>query len=321
MPMRSLAAATTKLNIPGISIETAIKATDKGEMIKAFKEKHVESPEYCIVESEFELQQVIYKFSLPVILKPTDNSGSRGVVIVKTITEIKEAFNYSFNLSRSGKVIVEEFMEGNEVSVEVMVVNEIVNVLAVTDKLTTSAPYFVEVGHNQPSLIDSNNIERIKDLTCRAIQAIGIKNGPVHVEIMLTKRGPKMIELGARMGGDCISTHLVPLSTGIDMIKATIDVSLGKKPDISSIFHKGSAIRYFTTQAGTISSISGLDDAKRLHGIKEIIFTKNVGDKIKTIQSSVDRIGFIIAQGTDAEEAINICELARNQINIEIKSE
>ena len=199
-----------------------------------------------------------------------------------------------------------------------MAVNGTVNILQVTDKLTTGAPHFVEMGHSQPSQLGKENVEAIKDLAVRAVKAVGISNGPAHVEIMLTAKGPKMIELGARMGGDCITTHLVPLSTGIDMIKATIDICLGNIPDIEQKFNKGSAIRYFNISCGKILNISGVDNATKLNGVYQISLYKQIGDEIKTIDSSTDRVGFVISQGDNVKEAVNICERALCEIDIEV---
>lgn len=318
MPMRSIAAATSLLGLPGISMDTAIKSTDKGEMIKAFKEYGVESPWFYIIENVTMLNALLPQLSYPCILKPTDNAGSRGVMLVKSAEELIEAYQYSVSQSRGGLVILEEYMTGPEVSVEVMVVDGEPHVLQVTDKLTTGAPYFVEMGHNQPSMLPAEDVEKIKDLACRAVKSVGINCGPSHVEIKLTPTGPKMVELGARMGGDCITTHLVPLSTGVDMIKATIDVSLGLTPDITPTLHKGSAIRFFDAPNGIITDIEGVEEAKNVAGVQEISFTKNLGDEVTEIHSSLDRCGFVIAQCDSANDAIEVCEKAKKEIQITV---
>ena len=318
MPMRSIAAATSRLGLPGISMDTAIKSTDKGEMIKAFKEHGVESPCFCIIENEEQLQISISQIGYPCILKPTDNAGSRGVRLVNSEEELMDAYQYSVSQSRGGCVILEEYMTGPEVSAEVMVVDGKPHVLQVTDKLTTGAPYFVEMGHSQPSMLPAEDVECIKDLACRAVKSVGINCGPAHVEIKLTPTGPKMVELGARMGGDCITTHLVPLSTGIDMIKATIDVSLGMTPNIIPTLHKGSAIRFFDAPCGKISAIEGVDEAQTVEGVQEIVFTKNVGDEVTEIHSSLDRCGFVIAQCDNVTEAIEACEKSKRIIRLTI---
>ncbi len=318
MPMRSIAAACEKLGLSGISFETAVKSTDKGEMIKAFEKMGVEHPWYHIISSVDELNAKIEKITYPCISKPTDNSGSRGVMLIHNENELREAVEYSSSNGRSGSVIVEEYMQGPEVSVEIITVDGEPNVLQVTDKLTTGAPHFVEMGHSQPSRLGEENLEKIRDLAKRAVKAVGIKNGPAHVEIILTKEGPKMVELGARMGGDCITTHLVPLSTGIDMIEAMIKISCGEKPDIEPKFQKGSAIRYLSTGCGTITAIDGVEKAQLVDGVREISLVKKVGDTAGEIGSSTDRVGFVIAQADTAEKAVSTCEKALKQITVSI---
>ena len=319
MPMRSVARAAEVCGLPGINMDTAIKATDKGEMIKAFDCNSVEHPWYFIAYNEDEFKKIKNDVAYPCIMKPTDNAGSRGVVLVHNLEELENEYSYAVAESRKGGVIIEEYMEGPEVSVEVMALEGRVHVLQVTDKITTGAPHFVEMGHTQPSRLENSNIEKIKNLAIRAVKAIGIKNGPAHVEIILTKDGPKMVELGARMGGDCITTHLVPLSTGIDMVRSTIEIACGQKVDISSKFSKGAAIRYFRTSKGVIESITGIEEAKSIPGVQDISFVKKIGDKVDNIDSSVDRVGFVIAQGENADEAEVICEKAMRLIQIKMQ--
>lgn len=316
MPMRSIAAACEKLGLSGISFKTAVKSTDKGEMIKAFEECGVEHPWYYIVNGVDSLDAVLDKITYPCISKPTDNSGSRGVMLIHNETELKDAIGYSSSNGRSGSVIVEEYMQGPEVSVEIITIDGEPNVLQVTDKLTTGAPHFVEMGHSQPSRLDEKDLSKIRDLACRAVRAVGIENGPAHVEIILTKEGPKMVELGARMGGDCITTHLVPLSTGIDMIEATIKIACGEKPDIEPKFKKGSAIRFIDAPIGTITAINGIEEAEKVDGVKEVSLTKHIGDKVGEIGSSTDRVGFVIAQSNTADEAVSVCEETLKKITV-----
>ena len=319
MPMRGVAKVSEKLGLHSISYDTAIKATDKFEMIKAFKAHNVASPWYFTVDSIDELKNLESQLSYPCIMKPTDNAGSHGVVLAHDFDELLQSYEYSRASARHGRVIIEEYLQGNEVSVEVMVVDGKVNILQITDKLTTGAPHFVEMGHSQPTRHPLETQKAIKNLAIQACQAVGIDQGPAHVEMMVTKRGPVMIELGARMGGDNITTALVPLSTGIDMVKATIDVALGNQPDIEPSLHCASAIRYIAAPEGIITSINGVEEAKQLPGVKEVIMTKAEGEMSTPIHCSNDRIGSVIAQAATAEEAVRICEKALKQIIIEIK--
>lgn len=319
MPMRSIARVSEVCGLQGISMDTAIKSTDKGEMIKVFEAKGIAHPWYYIVLDKQNFDNVKEEITYPCIMKPLDNAGSRGVILAHDCQELEKEYSYVVGESRQGGIIIEEYMIGTEVSVEAMVLGGVVHILQVTDKITTGAPHFVELGHTQPSRLDEKSIIEIKDLASRAIEAIGIKNGPAHVEIMVTKEGPKMIELGARMGGDCITSHLVPLSTGIDMVRATIAIACGDKIDIESKIVKGSAIRYFETGKGIIESITGVEEAKAIRGVKEISFVKTIGDSVRDIKSSIDRVGFVVAQGEDADDAEKICEKAMSLINIKLR--
>lgn len=318
MPMRGVAKSSDKLHLHSINYETAVKATDKYDMIKAFKEHNVPSPWFFVVDTMEELKEHEIDVTFPCIIKPTDNAGSHGVAKVYSFQELLDNYEYAHSCSRHGKVIVEEYLDGPEVSVEVMVVNGIVNILQITDKITTEAPHFVEMGHTQPSRLPAATQEAIRNVAVAACTAIGIDKGPAHVEMKVTKRGPVMIELGARMGGDNITTHLVPLSTGIDMVGSTIKVAMGEEPDITPTLHCGSAIRYFEVPFGTIKSIDNVEEASKIPGVKQITFTKEVGDESTPIHCSNDRIGFVIAQGATAEDAVAACEEAMKQVQIKI---
>ena len=319
MPMRGVSKASDRLHLHSISYETAIKATDKYDMIKAFKEHNVPSPWFFVVDTWEELKNHETEVTFPCIIKPTDNAGSHGVAKVYSFQELLDNYEYAHSCSRHGKVIVEEYLDGPEVSVEVMVVKGEVNILQITDKITTEAPHFVEMGHTQPSQLPTVTQNAIRDVTVAACNAIGIDKGPAHVEMKVTKRGPVMIELGARMGGDNITTHLVPLSTGVDMVGSTIKVALGEEPDIKPTLHCGAAIRYFEVPIGTIKAIENVDAAEHLPGVKQITFTKNVGEQSTPIQCSNDRIGFVITQGETAEDAIAACNKAMETIRITIE--
>ena len=313
MPMRALAHACGRLGMVGLDYDSAVRATDKGEMIRAFERAGVAHPWYQVIPAG---EKPAPGYAFPLVVKPTDNSGSRGVMLVRGEAELAEALRYASENGRRGDVIMEEYLEGPEVSVEVMVVDGTPHVLAITDKLTTGAPHFVEMGHSQPSRLPMAAQEAISDLACRAALAVGIVNGPAHAEIILTAKGPKMVEIGARMGGDCITTHLTPLSTGIDMVGGVIRIALGETPDLTRTLDKGAAIRYFDVPAGVIRAIEGVEEARRIPGVQEITFVKQPGDPVDAIGSSGDRAGFVIAQADTVQEAVAVCEKAMAVVRI-----
>ena len=319
MPMQTVAVVSEALGLVGVSRDTALKATNKAFMRDTLKEAGVSVPMYFRVkgkEAFIEAVEKVKAAGYKCIVKPADNSGSRGVDLLKDDSNIDAAYDYTVKFSRGGEIVVEEFMEGPEVSVETLAVDGDVHVIQITDKLTTGAPYFVEMGHTQPSRLAKDVRQRISEVAIAANKAIGISNGPSHTEIKVTKDGPKIVELGARLVGDCITTHLVPLSTGVNMVDASIRIALGEKPDLEPKWNKGSAIRYFQTGEGTIESIEGIEKAEKTLGVVQVSVVHSVGEHVSEIKSSNDRVGFVIAQGMNADDAATISERCCNTINI-----
>lgn len=317
LPMRAVAYASEKLGIPGVTQHTALLATDKGEMIKALKEHNVESPWYYLIDSLEQLKELGKTIEYPCIMKPTDNAASRGVALIHNYGELLSSYDYSKEQSHSGQVIIEEYMQGPEVSVEVLTYQGMPHVLQITDKMTSGAPHFVEVGHNQPSQLEKGIQEKIRDVAIRAVKALGIENGPAHVEIIVTKEGPKIVELGARLGGDCITSHLVYLSTGIDMVKETIKVLCGEEPDLVPKYEKGASIRFLTSERlGILDHVDGEEKARIGEGVIEVSDIMQSGDLIESIRSSDDRVAYVIAQAENVNKSSEIAENARKLMRV-----
>lgn len=322
MPMRSVAAVAKEMGLVGIDEDTALKATNKAEMRVALQVGGVPIPKFFKVSNEEEYVKAVKQFNVPFIVKPADSSGSRGIFEVTDINDqkqIKEAYKYCRPFSRVGDVVVEEYMSGPEVSVETLNVDGVCHVIQITDKLTTGAPHYVEMGHSQPTRHSKEIAEKIAEVAKAANKAIGIKNGPSHTEIIVTSEGPKIVELGARLGGDNITTHLVPLSTGVNMVECCIRIALDEKLDIEQKFSKGSAIRYFKQHAGVVKSISGIEKAMEVPGVKQISIVHGVGEEITDVIDSGSRMGFVIAQGDTVDNAIVACETALQTIECVIE--
>ncbi len=322
MPMRTVAVIARELGLVGVSEDTALKATDKAVMRQCLQEAGVPVPAFYKVTNEEEYARAAASFRVPFVVKPADNSGSRGIVLVDDPTDseaVTSAYAYSRQHSRNGNVVVEEYMKGPEVSVETLSANGVCHVIQITDKLTTGAPHFVEMGHSQPTQLSPETAEKIRQVVIAANRAVGIENGPSHTEVIVTAEGPKIVEIGARLGGDCITTHLVPLSTGVNMVECCIRIALGETPDLTQKFRKGSAIRYFQQIPGKVVSISGIEAAEAMEGIRQVSIVHGVGETVGEINSSAARMGFVVGQSTGAKEAVALCEEAIDAIKIVIE--
>lgn len=325
MPIRTVAFVSEKLGLPGVTLDTAQKATDKWLMRNELLESNVPIPIFKLVDTVQELKKNIdelHNLGYQVIVKPVDSSGSRGIQLIDNDANLdyQAIFEYSSQYSKNGKILVEEFMTGPEVSVETFAQNGIVKVIQITDKLTTGAPYFVEMGHSQPSQLPKEIQDKISSIAIAANHALGISEGPSHTEIKVTATGPKIVELGARLGGDTITTHLVPLSTGVDLVKACIDSALGNDIDIDIDPQKlhASAIRFFKTPTGILKKLKIDEQFTSSNEIIEIHLLKKIGDTLSEIHSSVDRAGYVITQAGNVEEAIRVAEEVCHGIEFEV---
>lgn len=324
-PVRTAAYVNEKLgNKPDLAYEDSLCATIKSYMRNRLKENNVPIPEYHAVQNFEEFKAAVEKLEGKCIVKPADNAGSRGVVALndggeRSGEELLRTYEYSKENSRNGIVMVEEFMTGPEVSVEAMTVDGETTILTITDKFITPPPYFVEIAHSEPSRLDEATQERIRQVALQAIAAIRLQNGPSHTEIKVTKEGPKIVEIAARLGGDFITSRLVPLSTGVDMVGASVLLATGGKVNLAHKWKKGSAIHFIQGKEGVIKSIVIDEALSQLEGVEEVAVYKKAGDTVHGTRSSNDRLGHIITVGETAEEAMEIGRRVLELIRVEYK--
>lgn len=223
-----------KMNLVGNSLESTLKSTNKHFMRNAFEINGDPSPKSILVDENTNLN--LLKLSYPIIVKPTDRSGSRGIYKLESGNELEKAVKQSMKEGFEKKVLIEEFAEGQEYSVEYISYQGKHYFLALTQKFTTGAPNFIETRHLEPAPIEDEMLEKIKNIISHALDSLEIKNGASHSEIKISKDGNiKIIEIGARMGGDCIGSELVRYSTGYDFVKMVIQVACGLEPDFSLV--------------------------------------------------------------------------------------
>ncbi|WP_026509534.1 MULTISPECIES: ATP-grasp domain-containing protein [unclassified Butyrivibrio] len=338
MPVRTVAYVNEQLGKKNdISYENSICATDKAAMRRRMKECGVPIPEFHVISDEAEFMDAADRLGDKFVCKPADNAASRGVVLVNkselsresdgSISEaLKEIYSYTREFSRSGQVLLEEFMEGPEVSVESFTINGETHIITITDKMVTEVPYFVETGHTEPSRLPESSREDIRRVALAAIKAVGIVNGPSHTEIKVTDSGAKLVEIAARLGGDFITSKLVPLSTGVDLIDCCISSTLSQEVKCKATKNCGAAIRFLHAREedeaddknGVITAINGLKEAESMPGVVEVSAYKKVGDTVGRLKNSGDRWGHVIATGKDADEAEINATKAAEKIVFEI---
>lgn len=221
-----------KMHLPGNSLDCVEKSTNKFLMRDAFFKAGVPTPKF---EKYTNLQDAMTNVNaFPVIVKPTDRSGSRAVTKVERKEELQQALEAAMSVSFEKAAIVEEYIEGKEFSMEGITYHGTHHFLTATRKSTTGAPHFIENGHIEPAGLSDEMMQKIKAELTKALDALGITDSATHSEFKITPEGEvRIIEIGARMGGDCIGSDLVYLSTGYDFVKMVIEAAMGIEPDFS----------------------------------------------------------------------------------------
>ena len=238
-----------KLGLPGNSMDCTCMSTNKHLMREAFKRRGDPSPKSIMVDQNTDLTMLTLTY--PIIVKPTDRSGSRGIFKLESAEGLGDAVKAAIEAGFEKKALVEEFAKGQEYSVEGISYNGIHRILAMTLKYTTGAPHFIETGHLEPAPVSEELFEKVKAVVTHALDTLEIKNSASHSEVKIDRNGNiKIIEIGSRMGGDAIGTDLVYYSTGIDYVRAVIDVACGREPDLRPMREVCSAeSRFILTEA------------------------------------------------------------------------
>lgn len=269
--------------------EYSLITTDKYFMRQCFSKNQLPSPRFCLATIQ---EYDIAHFSYPLIVKPTDRSGSRGVEKVYSSESVAMAVERACSESFTHTAIIEEYIGGREVSVESISFDGCHYVLAVTDKITTGAPFFVELEHHQPSLLSESLQNEIRKIVLESLTALHIQYGASHSELKITDDGQIfIIEIGARMGGDFIGSDLVQLSTGYDFLAATIKVSLGifDKPIMNESHCSG--VYFLSKETEYLRNV--IMNASKY---SEIVRADITDENLKNIECSSDRSGYLIYQ-------------------------
>ena len=218
-----------ELGLIGNSPESGYIATNKSAMREALKKGGVRCPFFQKILSVSDALEAISRTTFPVIVKPCDRSGSMGVTKVDKRDDLPDAVEAALACSFCKEAILEKFVDiAQEISVEGISWRGEHHVLAITDKVTTGAPHYVELGQHQPSQLPQTILDEAIRQVKLGVKALGIEYGASHPELMISKDGEVFVtEIGSRMGGDFIGSDLVYLSTGYDFLKGVIEIALG----------------------------------------------------------------------------------------------
>ncbi|MDC0708188.1 ATP-grasp domain-containing protein [Stigmatella sp. ncwal1] len=282
-------------------------------------------PEFHVIASEAEAEQLARTVRFPCVVKPPAESGSTGVRRVDTPEELLAHFRSLHSRAANergqslrGEVLVESFLEGPEFSVETMTLADgTTHVLGVTQKYLSAPPYFVEMGHDFPADLPPERRRALEEAVLAGLAAVGFDFGPAHTEIRFTSSGPVIIEINPRLAGGMIP-ELVRLSTGVDLLSVMLEQMLGRPVDLTHTRQDVACIRFITSERpGVLARVEGQGDASRLGTVRQVAVDKAAGSRLRPPESATDRLGYVISSGPERERVLGDAARALSLLRIE----
>lgn len=319
------AGVASKLGLPCISPAVAQRATNKKERINYLKDNGIPCANFISVECEDELEAAAVQLGFPLVIKPVDNAGSRGVRIVFSLEELADAYHEAVKYSKLKNVLLEERLSGPEISTESVVFKGKIHTFAFADRNYARpeffSPYFIEDGINFPSILPEDLQEAVYLLVEKTIRTLGIDFGAAKGDIIIDNGVPKIIEMAARTSGGWFGAGSIPAATGVNMLKPLLQMAVGDQPDFDSLKSSrslGCAQRYIIPdQSGVVRAILGIEEALAMPGVAmSSMFLPKIGSVIRKATNHAERFGQIICTGETRDQAIQRCEEAIGKIRI-----
>ncbi|MDR0910915.1 MAG: ATP-grasp domain-containing protein [Spirochaetaceae bacterium] len=330
----TVAYAAEKLGLPGIPYEAALNASDKSRMRKCFAAKGVPSPQVLFEVGAYPVGANNYSplqggfTAFPAVVKPVDNMGARGCRRVDTEAQLKEALADAARFSRSGRIIIEEFMPGPEYSVDALIFDGKMIVTGLADRHIFFPPYFIEMGHTLPADFNREPREQntLLEVFEQGARALGLLEkgcyGAAKGDIKFTDKGPMIGEIAARLSGGYMSGWTYPYSSGIEPSRGAIYAALGKMPPDEFFVPKRqwtSAERAFISIPGKVKAVYGKEAAEKTPFVKNIFYRISEGSSVQFPENNVQKCGNVITAAPTREEAVKAAEDACRTILIRLE--
>lgn len=316
----TVAEAARAAGLPGVDPRAARIVNDKAAFRRCCEAAGLPGPGFREVETVAQARAAARDIGLPVIIKALDNSGSRGATKVVTTDAVDDAFHEAMRWTGSATVLVEECLAGPEQSVETIVADGVHHRCNIVDRPFAFDPYPIEIGHDNPTVLEPAQQDEIYALVEASARAAGIDLGAAKADTMWTARGPIVLEMTARLSGGFHSQYTSPLAFGTNDIKAALDLALGKPLDLADVtprWQRVSICRSLFPEPGRIVAVDGVEAALEIPGVEHVLFRMEVGEEIPEYRTCVDRPGFVITCADTRAEATAALEAAIETIAIQ----
>ncbi|PKA26679.1 dehydrogenase [Leptospira sp. mixed culture ATI2-C-A1] len=315
----TVAAVASALQLPGIRFVDAEAASNKVKMRQRLKEFGMPIPRFAAVWSLQDAKDALDSLTFPLVMKPADNMGARGVIKVNHKDDLTNAFRHAKRFCPTGELILEEYMEGPELSVDALAFQGQIRMTGIADRIIEREPYFIEVGHNMPSAMPKEVLDEVERVMAGGMRALGIHLGAGKGDIKVTKEGVKIGEIAARLSGGFMSAFTYPLSTGVNLNRAALLISLGETPDnLDPVISRVSIERSLLSKPGKLVSIGGVEETKKIDGVSEVFIQSKPGDIIKEPTNNIDKSGHVIIVADNLKEANLVFEKVKATIRFEV---
>jgi S-sulfo-L-cysteine synthase (3-phospho-L-serine-dependent) len=311
------------LVLPANPVDAVARCRDKAATRSALAAAGFLQPRFSLVTSVEDVAAAVADVGLPCVVKPTDDSGSSNVMLCCSQAEAAEQTGRILairvnvrGLPTAGAVLIEEYLDAPEFSVETFSLGGETVFAGVTAKMVSRPPYFVETGHKYPARLPPPAAESLLRVTQAALAAVGVRFGPAHTEVKLARPGPAIIEINPRLAGGMIP-ELIKLATGIDLVEQQLRAAAGLPVSFTQTATGHAGIRFLTAdRPGTLLRVEGTDRAERIEAVRQVTVTIPAGSAVRCPQSAYDRLGYVIAAGSRAGEVEKALDLARSHISI-----
>lgn len=293
-----------ELGLAGTGYAAAQQSMDKTLMKQCFAEHGIQTAKFSVVETPDELKQCANDMGFPVMVKAVDSSGSRGITQVLTSDGLEAAFHAAKAVSKSQKVIIEQYLNGYEIGADTFIVGGEVVEVFLHEKYVTAPPISAPIGHSMPLFLSKEVEEKTVNLLTKAAGALGLKNTIANADVMIVDNEPYLIEMSARMGGTCIP-EIISTYTGIDAYEFVLKLALSQKPKLPNEYKKqaNAALLLRVNTTGKIKSILIPESTKNHPNLVELAIDYQVGDSVRAFSVGPDRVGHIIVEANSYEEA------------------
>lgn len=319
----TVAAAAARAGLPGIPVQAARNTKSKVLMRRCFDRHGIPNPEWGEASTLQEAQAAALRIGFPLVVKAVDNAASRGTTRVSDANRLEAAFKTAAANSTTGTALLEKCLQGEEQSVEILFdAAGGCHHLNVVDRIfQDSGAYAIELGHVNPSGLPPSRKSELFALAESAARATGVNLGAFKADTIITPAGPRILEVTARLSGGFDCQYTTPLATGRNFIRAAMMLALGEEIEARDLEHQrhlfAAAWAYLPSSTGTIRHIAGVEEARRLTGVREIFLRLQVGDELTSYENCAQRAAFVIATGNSRRQAIDHARQAAGALKFE----